>query len=236
MWEVEVESQEEVGATKKQLRRQLARKRKRLANLRKRRPNLRGHARKVNGRNIQRVRNAIKRLKKALGIKKKKPKRVKLTYLGYLSARYVMGGGGKSIGAVSPTLGRMTLAEAEILHNGGIVGLNREQFDTGVPSVIDGLLNGSLKYIRRDPNEKWQSAKEIWISGGGDCEDLASAVAAEIQLQGIDARMKILRGTGRIAHAVVETEDGLIDPSVAGGMPSSRTDIGVERSALRGYA
>ena len=47
-------------------------------------------------------------------------------------------------------------------------------------AVLHGLQTGSIKYIQRDPNEHWKSRNEILEDGGGDCEDLATAVTAEL--------------------------------------------------------
>lgn len=47
-------------------------------------------------------------------------------------------------------------------------------------AVMHGLQTGRIKYIQRDPREHWKDRAEILVDGGGDCEDLASAVTAEL--------------------------------------------------------
>ena len=53
----------------------------------------------------------------------------------------------------------------------------------------------------------------------GDCEDLASAVVAELVYNGIPARTYVYRSGGKLYHVVVKTDRwGLLDPSRAAGM------------------
>lgn len=47
-------------------------------------------------------------------------------------------------------------------------------------AVTHGLQNGTIKYMQRDPQERWKSRQEVLEDGGGDCEDLATAVTAEL--------------------------------------------------------
>ncbi len=46
-------------------------------------------------------------------------------------------------------------------------------------AVTRGLLDGSIRYIRRDPREEWKTRNQVIAEGGGDCEDLSAAVAGE---------------------------------------------------------
>lgn len=129
----------------------------------------------------------------------------------------LLGGGG-----LRPRLGRLDLAEAEALLQ-GLAGVNRVQLLRGVPGVSTALQLGRLRYIRSDPSEHWRSVREIWANGGGDCEDLAAAVAAELQLRGIQARPVVRRVSPTLAHALVAVRhhnggETLIDPSITGGM------------------
>lgn len=119
----------------------------------------------------------------------------------------------------------------------GLYGLNMLQLAKGVPGINDALISGRLRYIRLDKNEEWQPIRTIWERGGGDCEDLAAAVAAELALQGIPAHPVIYRSGPHMAHAVVQLDapkvvtvtgmhlfghpviaPGIIDPSRTGGM------------------
>lgn len=47
-------------------------------------------------------------------------------------------------------------------------------------AVLRGIRSGRIKYRLADPNEHWQTRKEILEHGYGDCEDFASAIAAEL--------------------------------------------------------
>ena len=109
------------------------------------------------------------------------------------------------------------------------------QLRAGYPGILRALRPGTgvsgpgsrrLRYIRRDNREHWKNLREIWHTGGGDCEDLAAAVAAEITLLGAPARPVVRRVRAGLAHAVVELHDGtLLDPSILGGM-HERQDLG----------
>lgn len=127
--------------------------------------------------------------------------------------------------ALSPVFGRLNMEEAaELLQ--GLYSLDLLQLERGAPGVLGALVPGSngpgtrrLRYLRRDPREHWRSIREIWRYGGGDCEDLASAGAAELTLLGIPARPVVYRVTPQLAHVVIQTLDGrLLDPSKIGGM------------------
>jgi type II secretory pathway pseudopilin PulG len=76
-----------------------------------------------------------------------------------------------------------------------------------------------VRYIRRDPNERWQLPSETMARGGGDCEDLATWRAAELRIGGEAARVIVYRSAPGVLHAVVRRADGRIeDPSRRLGM------------------
>ena len=88
--------------------------------------------------------------------------------------------------------------------------------------VLRGLRGGQIRYVRADPQEQWQSWESVLAAGTGDCEDLASAVAAELVAAGIPARPVAFQARPGLWHVVVEVL-GLpgvrwIDPSRQGGM------------------
>lgn len=119
---------------------------------------------------------------------------------------------------LTPRFGALTLAEAQALLS-GLQAVDQVQLAQGWPSVSLGLQTGRLRYLRRDPNEHWRNVREIWRFGGGDCEDLAAAVAAELIMQGVPARAVIQRVRPGLAHALVRLPDRrIIDPSRTGGM------------------
>ena len=124
-----------------------------------------------------------------------------------------------TLGALRPDIGSMSLAEAEAFLV-GLVARNLVQIRAGAPLPSPGLLNGQIRYIRRDKGEYWKPLGEVWRDGGGDCEDLAAAVAAERSFLGMPSRVVILQGSGRVAHAVVQDlrTGQLLDPSLTGGM------------------
>lgn len=130
----------------------------------------------------------------------------------------------------TPTLDRLTLGEsAELLE--GIVRMNQLQIRGGVPGIVAALLphvggERRIRYIRHDPLERWQTIRGIWRRGGGDCEDLAAAVAAELREVApgrLRADAVIYRVRPGLAHVIVRTQDRLgrveyLDPSRWGGM------------------
>lgn len=98
-------------------------------------------------------------------------------------------------------------------------------------SINDGYLQASpapplmLSGIRygHEPQEVWQSIPALLRSGVGDCEDLASYLAAELRSQGLAARARALPrgvyGGTRAYHVVTELACGeRIDPSEMLGM------------------
>lgn len=130
---------------------------------------------------------------------------------------------------IRPTFGPLSLEEGSLLLQ-GVYAMNVYQLSHGQRGILGALVPGSagpgrrrLRYIRRDPLERWQNIREIWKFGGGDCEDLAAAVAAELTVMGIPARPVVYRVRPGLAHVVVQQlRDGkLLDPSKIGGMGES---------------
>lgn len=123
-------------------------------------------------------------------------------------------------GGLSPTL-QLQLSQLPAMLS-GLVKVNVDQLRAGlVPMPSPGLLSGALRYIRADRTEHWKTLGEVWRDGGGDCEDLAAAVAAERTVLGMPSSVAIIRRPGsRVMHAVVrdDTTRGYLDPSVTGGM------------------
>ncbi|MAG27396.1 hypothetical protein CMI47_17835 [Candidatus Pacearchaeota archaeon] len=80
---------------------------------------------------------------------------------------------------------RLTAQEA-VPYLRGLVGSDEHQVRRDIAAgqeplaVTRGLLDGSLRYIRRDPREEWKTRNQVLAEGGGDCEDLSAAVAAEL--------------------------------------------------------
>ena len=68
----------------------------------------------------------------------------------------------------------------------GLMEVDRKQVradrEAGRPAlaVTCGLLNGRIRYERRDPQEQWLTRNQVLQLGQGDCEDLAAAVSAEL--------------------------------------------------------
>lgn len=68
----------------------------------------------------------------------------------------------------------------------GLMEVDRKQARTDmeagrqVLAVTCGLLQGRIRYERRDPQEQWLTRNQVLQLGQGDCEDLAAAVAAEL--------------------------------------------------------
>lgn len=126
---------------------------------------------------------------------------------------------------VRPRLPSLDLPEAEQLLL-GLMRIDQHQLLRGIPPISAALKvqagRRALRYIRADPAEEWLTLRDIWLRGGGDCEDLAAGVAAELSLAGFDARPVIERVRPGLAHALVEVRQGTrrvrIDPSRTGGM------------------
>jgi hypothetical protein len=81
------------------------------------------------------------------------------------------------------------------------------------------IYTAGVRYVRRDPGERWQTPTETMRRGGGDCEDLSIWRAAELRLNGEAARVIVYRSAPGVLHAVVRRADGRIeDPSRRLGM------------------
>lgn len=122
-------------------------------------------------------------------------------------------------GRVSPSMAGLTFAEAETMLK-GLVDLNVGLYKKGVPLPSPYLFSGELRYIRRDDKEDWKPVDRVFRDGGGDCEDLAAANAAERTYLGNPSRVRIIRTGPRTAHAIVEDirTGQRFDPSITGGM------------------
>lgn len=136
----------------------------------------------------------------------------------------------------------MTLSPEEAAHmlNAGLVGVNvyqMQKIGPNRPKMRDLISRGLVRYNRIDPNEHWQTYGQILgqIARKGyadaDCEDLASAVAAEMRLEPPDSPMydpqattHVYRSAPRTSHVVVWSPrfGRLLDPSVAAGMGGPR--------------
>lgn len=110
----------------------------------------------------------------------------------------------------------------------GLTGLNRRILAVLRPD-IPPLYASGVRYRPEPPDrEDWDTADVVHGRGWGDCEDLAAWRAAELQLDGEDARADCYvsrrRPDGRrIWHAVVVRENGeLEDPSLELGMRRHR--------------
>jgi hypothetical protein len=97
--------------------------------------------------------------------------------------------------------------------------IERARLARGRFPMIEGIQAGRIRYRRADPREHWKSWDEVMRDGWGDCEDLASGVAAELRYSGIPARTYVYRSGPKLYHVVVHTPRwGLLDPSRAAGM------------------
>jgi len=96
--------------------------------------------------------------------------------------------------------------------------------------VCRGLRDGSIKYIRLDSKEKWKLRDQTIEDKGGDCEDLAPAVAAEYFVHGYHARPVAYESLlTDLYHVVAEIlfPNGANVPAAFNGMYFSRTPQGV---------
>lgn len=128
---------------------------------------------------------------------------------------------------LQPTFGRLDSDEAQALLY-GLYYVDRIQLRKGVPGILGRLLPNAdplsgkriLVYQRGDPAEQWRTIRDIHRAGGGDCEDLATAGAAELSELGIPALPYVYRVNPRLSHVVIRRLDTgeLLDPSKLGGM------------------
>lgn len=129
--------------------------------------------------------------------------------------------------AVSPKL-RLSTEEASSLLS-GLVAANlstmRRTAKKGDMPILNGIRQGTVRYERLDPDEHWQTWRELKAQldkGGvakGDCEDLSSAIAAELLFNGVPARTYVYKSGPKLYHVVIHTKPwGLLDPSRAAGM------------------
>lgn len=130
--------------------------------------------------------------------------------------------------AISPHFQLGTAEAANLLD--GLVSVGLSQIDKsgigkGRYPILEGIQRGTVRYRRADPREHWQSWGELIAQlrergrASGDCEDLASAVVAELLHNGIEARTYVYQSGSKLYHVVVKTQRwGLLDPSRAAGM------------------
>jgi hypothetical protein len=130
---------------------------------------------------------------------------------------------------MSPTFRIRTVDAANLLD--GVVSMNLGQMAKsryGAPGhfpILRGIQRGTVRYRRADPDEHWKTWRELMEElehrgrAFGDCEDLASAVAAEMLYNGTGARTYVYKSAPKLYHVVVKTDRwGLLDPSRAAGM------------------
>ncbi len=124
------------------------------------------------------------------------------------------------LAGVRPSFGKLTIDEMEALLI-GVMAVDMQQLVDGYKPIDQALHGGQLVYIGRDDNEHVRTIREIWEYGGGDCEDLACAVAAYLTLKGPDRWVPHLyQARPGLYHAVVRNTrtNELQDPSLTGGM------------------
>jgi transglutaminase-like putative cysteine protease len=90
----------------------------------------------------------------------------------------------------------------------------------GVPP----LAQTTVRYVREPAGrEKWQSARTTYLTGEGDCEDLAIYLAADARIAGVPAIVVIKPVRPGLRHALVAAKFPgnrvlLLDPSRVRGM------------------
>ena len=86
------------------------------------------------------------------------------------------------------------------------------------------LPRGAVRYDPYDPDEWWQTHSELLGQikakgfATGDCEDLSSAVVAELRYAGLPAKTYVYQSGPGLFHVVAQTPWGVLDPSLAAGM------------------
>lgn len=114
--------------------------------------------------------------------------------------------------------------------DGGLVAVDALQMrraGPGRPRVRGLITDRLLRYSANDPHEEWQTYDELVEKIGrhgfayADCEDLATLVAAEYRVDGVDpgARIHVYRTAPSVSHVVVRRSSGALeDPSRSAGM------------------
>ena len=132
----------------------------------------------------------------------------------------------------------LSVSDASAMLNGGLVGVDVGQMQAAGPNrprIVDLIRSGRLRYQRADPGEKWLNYNQLIGQlrtnryAEGDCEDLASAAAAEMRVDTQSrwydptARVFVYKSSPRVSHVIVKSDKfGLLDPSVGGGMGGKR--------------
>ena len=104
---------------------------------------------------------------------------------------------------------KMTIPEAEQVLRGLVLASRKQLRANPRPALYDT----EIRY-RREKKEQWKTIDELYADGQGDCEDLSIARVAELNEQGIGARVAIIPTRPGRYHAIVEYADGTReDPS-----------------------
>lgn len=82
-------------------------------------------------------------------------------------------------------------------------------------SSYPDLYQSGIVYRPEQGTEHWKHIDELYRDGFGDCEDLATARAAQLRLMGIDARAAVVKTAPNMYHAIVAGPDNTIleDPT-----------------------
>lgn len=129
---------------------------------------------------------------------------------------------------IRPEIAGLTTPEAVIGALEGLTAANRRiilrRAKEGRP--LRRLYKSGVRY-RPEKKEVWKTVDLLQRERHGDCEDLAAARAAELQLAGIPARAVMYQTGPRRWHAIVKHPDGrLEDPSKRLGMRAPRERLG----------
>lgn len=120
--------------------------------------------------------------------------------------------------------------EAAYMLNGGLQGVNMRQMqDAGPrrPRVYELIRAKKLVYSPYDPEEEWKTYRQVLeeIEKTGvsrcDCEDIATLVAAELVVDGVDtaARPVVYQSGPTLFHVVTTSPKfGYLDACISAGM------------------
>jgi hypothetical protein len=96
----------------------------------------------------------------------------------------------------------------------GLIAINEDfHRSSGIAGDLPPLYRSGIVYRPEKNSEKWLTAKQVYATGMGDCEDLTAIRVSELRTSGFDpgATAHIYQTGPKRWHAVVKRSDGTIE-------------------------